>query len=281
MPQLGALGIEGMACPLLVHQTLTPNLPEATGFAAIAVTSTNALRALRERGMLERYLKLPLYAVGGRTAAAAKELVEEGIAKPILIGDTKGWLGQSLYQGQIAGAFEGAPPPVDLAAERRNGEFVRAQILAGRVSAAHDLADGGLAVALAEMALAGGVGATLHVLPEGAPHAVLFGEDQARYLLAASPENATVIVAAASGAGVPVLTLGVTGGDALKLPGEAPILLSDLRAAVQGCEAGYSNSRGCEIGLSRHGGIPYQSIVYLVDRCTSPPRQPGPPSATR
>jgi uroporphyrinogen-III synthase len=72
--RLGALGIEGMACPLLVHQTLQGSLPEATGFAAIAVTSANALRALRERGMLERYLKLPLYAVGGRTAAAAKAL---------------------------------------------------------------------------------------------------------------------------------------------------------------------------------------------------------------
>jgi len=72
--RLGAIGIEGLACPLLVHQTLTPSLPEPTGFAAIAVTSTNALRALRERGMLERYLNLPLYAVGGRTASAAKAL---------------------------------------------------------------------------------------------------------------------------------------------------------------------------------------------------------------
>lgn len=70
--RLGALGIEGVPCPLLVHQTLNPSLPEANGFAAIAVTSTNALRALHERGLLERYRKLPLYAVGGRTAAAAK-----------------------------------------------------------------------------------------------------------------------------------------------------------------------------------------------------------------
>ncbi len=72
--RLGALGIEGMACPLLVHQTLQPNLPDPAGFAALAVTSTNALRALRERGVLQRYLKLPVYAVGGRTAAAARAL---------------------------------------------------------------------------------------------------------------------------------------------------------------------------------------------------------------
>ena len=93
--RLGALGIDGLACPLLVHQTLTPNLPDATGFAAIAVTSTNALRALRERGMLERYLKLPLYAVGARTAAAAKSLgfdpenpmVRSEVGRIVLRGD--------------------------------------------------------------------------------------------------------------------------------------------------------------------------------------------------
>ncbi len=58
--------------------------------------------------------------------------------------------------GDILGREEGAPPPVDLAAERRNGEFVLSLIRAGRLSAAHDLSDGGLAVALAEMAIAGG-----------------------------------------------------------------------------------------------------------------------------
>lgn len=72
--RLGALGIEGMPCPLLVHETLPASLPEPGGFAAMALTSTNALRALRERGLLERYLKLPVYAVGSRTAAAAKAL---------------------------------------------------------------------------------------------------------------------------------------------------------------------------------------------------------------
>lgn len=72
--RLGALGIDGLACPLLAHQTLDTSLPDATGFAAMAVTSANALRALRERGLIERYLKLPLYAVGGRTASAAKAL---------------------------------------------------------------------------------------------------------------------------------------------------------------------------------------------------------------
>ena len=72
--RLGALGIEGVVMPLLVHETLGVSLPEPAGFAAIAVTSTNALRALDERGAIARYRQLPVYAVGDRTAAAARDL---------------------------------------------------------------------------------------------------------------------------------------------------------------------------------------------------------------
>jgi phosphoribosylformylglycinamidine synthase II len=151
----------------------------------------------------------------------------------LLIGETKGWLGQSAYLADICGRREGAPPPVDLAAERKNGEFVRELVLSASVTAAHDVADGGLAVALAEMALASGVGAVMSPTPPGlAPSAFLFGEDQARYLVtAATSEQAAAIGAAAAKAGVPLFTLGATGGDSLNLPGEAPILLSDLREA--------------------------------------------------
>src|SRR5258708_37200483 len=85
----------------------------------------------------------------------------------ILIGETRGHLGASLYLREIAGREDGAPPPVDLAAERRNGDAVRAEILAGRVSACHDVSDGGLLVALAEMAMAGGIGASV-LAPAGA-----------------------------------------------------------------------------------------------------------------
>lgn len=98
--------------------------------------------------------------------------------------------------------------------------------------AAHDISDGGLAVALAEMALCGGVGARIDNLPDAPPHAALFGEDQARYLVTVSPEHLDHVMARASlvGAGS-VLALGAVGGDALQLPGEAPILLSELRSA--------------------------------------------------
>jgi phosphoribosylformylglycinamidine synthase len=150
----------------------------------------------------------------------------------ILIGPEGGHLGQSLYQELASGGYEGAPPPVDLAAERRAGDFVRGLIREGRVSAAHDISDGGLLVAVAEMALAGGLGVALGATPEGRPaHAAWFGEDQGRYLVAAAPDEAARILQEAAKAGIPARRVGKAAGDALKLPGEAPLLLSSLRTA--------------------------------------------------
>jgi phosphoribosylformylglycinamidine synthase len=146
-----------------------------------------------------------------------------------LVGNTSGWLGQSIYLSELCGREEGAPPPVDLAGERRNGEFVSAAIRAGRVTAVHDLAEGGLAIALAEMAIDGRVGARIEWLPEGAPaHAILFGEDQGRYIVTANADAAQALVAKAEAAGVPVLRLGETGGDALILPDMAAIPVAEL-----------------------------------------------------
>lgn len=147
----------------------------------------------------------------------------------VLIGETTGWLGQSAYLATICGREEGAPPPVDLAVERRNGEFVRGLIEAGRVSACHDLSDGGLAVALAEMAMAKGIGARIAALPAGPAHAVLFGEDQGRYLLSLSAGAAEAVVAEAKAAGVPAQVIGKTGGGELALPGEAAVSVAALR----------------------------------------------------
>ncbi len=86
----------------------------------------------------------------------------EGLAL-VLIGETFGWLGCSLYLREVCGRQEGAPPPVDLATERRHGELVRALCEQGHIEACHDLSDGGLYVALAEMALASGIGADLEL----------------------------------------------------------------------------------------------------------------------
>jgi phosphoribosylformylglycinamidine synthase len=153
----------------------------------------------------------------------------------ILIGDSHGHLGASLYAREIAGSEAGAPPPVDLAAERRNGDFLRALIEAGRVRVCHDVSDGGLAVALAEMALAGDRGASLVAPPEGLSDlGWLFGEDQARYVIAVPAAEAEAIMKEAKAAGVSAMIIGETGGDALTLAGSEPISLAALRDAHEG-----------------------------------------------
>ena len=132
----------------------------------------------------------------------------------------------------------GAPPPVDLAAERRNGDFVRGLIAAGQVDGCHDVSDGGLAVALAEMALMGGRGAEISGPPPDAPdsppiHAWLFGEDQARYIVTTEDDAALLaaLLEAAEAAGVPAARIGTTGGTALTLPEGDTISLDDLGRA--------------------------------------------------
>ncbi len=155
----------------------------------------------------------------------------------LLIGETTGWLGASLYRIVAEGREDGAPPPVDLAAERRHGEFVRALIAKGQVSACHDVSGGGALVAIAEMALAGGIGAAI-TPPNGLPlHGWLFGEDQARYLL--TTPSPGPILDAARAAGIPVTSIGTTGGAALTVASEEPISLADLRRIHENWLPGY------------------------------------------
>src|SRR5690606_12352752 len=147
----------------------------------------------------------------------------------ILIGTTVGWLGASLYLREIAGREDGAPPPVDLEAERRHGDLVRALIHDRAILACHDLSDGGLLVAAAEMALAGDVGVRLEAAPGDLPaHGWLFGEDQGRYLLEAA--DAAPVLARAEAAGVPARVVGTVGGDALTFAGRHLISVAELRA---------------------------------------------------
>jgi phosphoribosylformylglycinamidine synthase len=161
------------------------------------------------------------------SAAVAFRTDDEAI---ILVGETEGHLGQSVYMREIEGREEGAPPAVDLAAERRNGDFVRGLIGEGLVTTCHDISDGGLLIAVAEMALAGDRGAEIDVPNDITPkHAWLFGEDQARYLVAVADPAA--VLSAAEAAGVPVKVIGRTGGDALKLSSGHHISLAKLRAA--------------------------------------------------
>lgn len=155
----------------------------------------------------------------------------------VLIGREQGWLGQSLYQQIITDKLEGAPPPVDLADELKAGRLVRALIREEKVTAVHDCSDGGLLIAIAEMALAGGdhrSGMGVELFPyEGKlpTHAVWFGEDQGRYVLAVAPGDAEEVIERARLLALPARIVGRTGGDRLSLRGEAFLPLDELRSA--------------------------------------------------
>ena len=178
----------------------------------------------------------PTPAIGGvgvvEDVAKAASLAFKAAGEDIwLVGGAPGWLGRSAWLVTIADREEGAPPPVDLAAERRNGEFVLSLIRGSKVSAVHDLADGGLAVALAEMAMGGGIGARVEA--EAPDHAFFFGEDQGRYIVTAPMGERAAIAAEASGRNVPLSRIGVTGGDSLRLSGAAPLALAALAEAYE------------------------------------------------
>ena len=150
----------------------------------------------------------------------------------VVIGREEGHLGQSLYQQTVTGKLEGAPPPVDLPDEIKAGNLVRSLIREGKVRAVHDISDGGLLVAVAEMALAGNIGLQLYPYEGRLPaHAAWFGEDQGRYVLEATPELAEDITERARLLALPVRVVGRVGGDSLNLKGEAALTLTDLRAA--------------------------------------------------
>ncbi len=150
----------------------------------------------------------------------------------LLIGVSHGEMGSSLYLRELLGREDGAPPPVDLAAERRNGDFVRGLIRSGAVRTVHDLSDGGLIVAAAEMALASDLGLILDATGRDQAPAPLFCEDQGRYLIAT--ERPEAVVAAASRAGVNVAPVGLAGGDAFASRGLFAIPLAALREAHEG-----------------------------------------------
>jgi phosphoribosylformylglycinamidine synthase subunit PurL len=156
--------------------------------------------------------------------------LRDGLAL-VLVGRTQGHLAQSALLADVLGREEGPPPPVDLEAERRAGAFVLAASGEGLVAAAHDLSDGGLALAAAEMALAGGVGVTLEVDPLLSPIGWFFGEDQGRYLLGTdAPER---LLALAAEAGVKARVVGRAGGGRVVL-GETSLPLGALRRAHAG-----------------------------------------------
>ena len=163
-----------------------------------------------------------------------KQMARIGGAKDgdqlVLIGGDGSHLGQSVYLRDVLGIVDGPAPEVDLHAERRNGDFIRSAIRNGQVTACHDISSGGLATALAEMAMASGKGAAVDLSEAHGPaHALLFGEDQARYVIAVPADLANFVCASAEGAGVPFRRIGTVGGDKLAVDGLLSLPIDQLR----------------------------------------------------
>ena len=236
------------ATPLAVTDNLNfgnPQRPEIMGQFVLAVRGIgDACRALDfpvVSGNVSLYNEtngqaiLPTPAIGGVglmkdvTKHASVPFKGEGQAI-LLIGDTKGHLGQSIYVREMLGREEGPAPAIDLKIERRNGDFVRGLIEAGRLTTVHDVSDGGLAVALAEMAMSSGIGARVAHAGAVSRTGFWFGEDQARYVIAVPAGDVERILSDAKLAGVPAVKLGETGGTSLHFDGEAGITVKALKA---------------------------------------------------
>lgn len=144
----------------------------------------------------------------------------------ILIGETRGHLGQSALLAEVFNRTDGDAPHVDLAAESKHGDFIRDN--REWIKGCTDLSDGGLALAAFEMAATANVGLTL----DSADTPELFGEDQARYLIACNFDQAEALMGAAAKADIAVAFVGKFGGDDVTLGGSsAP--LAELIAASE------------------------------------------------
>jgi phosphoribosylformylglycinamidine synthase II len=249
------------ATPLAVTDNLNfgnPEKPEVMGQFVRAVAGLGeACRALDfpiVSGNVSLYNEthgeaiLPTPAIGGvgliddwrKSAGLAFKAEGEMV---LLIGAPPSWgshLGRSLYLREVLGREEGPPPPVDLQHEKSVGDLVRSLIRDGLVTAVHDVSDGGLAIALAEMALASGIGVTSSGVIGSDPAAVFFGEDQGRYLVTVRPNSGDgdEIQARAAAAGIFATWVGTTGDKAIVLgdgtSGACQAPLADLRAAHEG-----------------------------------------------
>ena len=155
----------------------------------------------------------------------------------VLIGHSTGHVGQSLWLEVCHNRREGAPPPVDLATERRLGHVARELISNGKITAMHDVSDGGALVAIAEMALAGGIGAEVKLPSASNPAAILFGEDQGRMLVTTRwPEGVRAIANASQ---LFAIEIGTTMGQSIVIRSAArssveEVSLAELKAAHEG-----------------------------------------------
>ena len=189
--------------PIVSGNVSLYNESKATGGGS-AILPTPAIGAV---GLIEDY---------ARTVGIGFKAEGENI---LLLGKPKGHLGQSIYLREIHGREDGPPPPVDLQAERDLGALILELVADGTITAVHDVSDGGVAVSLAEMALAGGIGATVTFAQLGADTFVAeaFGEDQGCYLVTMPGRPFDVLARAQQvlGEAHPQDWLGFTGGSSL------------------------------------------------------------------
>jgi len=215
---VGAIKGLGEACNALAMPIVSGNVSLYNETNGKAVQPTPAIGAI---GLIDDLDLIARIGFGGEGQAI------------VLLGETQGHLGSSLYLREIAGREDGAPPPVDLETEKRHGNFVRELIREGLVSTCHDVSDGGLLVALSEMALCSGIGCVVSA-PEGVGrHGFWFGEDQARYVVAVDGDGAD-IVTRAEAAGVPATVIGSSGGNTLTVDAGQPISLRTIRDRHEG-----------------------------------------------
>jgi len=216
--------IEGMAeaCRALDYPVISGNVSFYNETEGVGILPTPAIGGVGLIADIDRMARIAF--------AAAGEHI-------LLIGETRGHLDASIYAREMRGREDGPPPPVDLTVERRNGEFVRALIEAGRIRTCHDISDGGLLVAVAEMSLAAladgrEIGARIDIPESDIPlHAWLFGEDQARYVISAGAAPAKTIIDDATEANIPIYSIGLSGGATLTLGVTDAISLKELQRA--------------------------------------------------
>ncbi len=226
---VGCLDGMSQACialdmPIVSGNVSLYNESKATGGGS-AILPTPAIGAV---GLLEDWEK-----------SATIGLKAEGEAI-VLIGHSDSHVGQSLWLDVVHNRRDGAAPPVDLAVEKRAGELIRQLIADGLASAVHDVSDGGAAVAITEMALAGNLGLSMTVVEQiPNPAAILFGEDQGRFVVTCAPADEAAVRAAANAAQLFAVNIGTTGGnsisfDLLSRGGTQAVPLATLRAAHEG-----------------------------------------------
>lgn len=208
--------IDGMrrACTALDFPVISGNVSLYNETNGTGIYPTPAIGGV---GLLQDYSKM--------TTLAFKE---EGDVL-MLLGNLTGEMGQSLYLREIEGREDGAPPAVDLEKERKHGDYLREMINKDLVTAAHDMSDGGLGVALAEMAIAGNIGAEIQLETELPSHAALFAEDQACYVLTVKPDDVEMVRGFALADDIPLHIIGTIGHTDLKIHGTLTISVSKLK----------------------------------------------------